>query len=223
MTRRPTRATLATALALAFGATLGPAPVQAGALSDFVFAPGVFAGGGALSEPLRYQHLRAPFGAAPALDETLSLAPATVDGAARLVLARSRGEEAAREITSFGTASANPILLYFLESVARATAEASGGSPFYIRNRIRDALGAADLGPETEIPHAGAPLTVRRTELRPFADDPNRARLGAFADLVLGVTLAPDLPGRLLELSADTPGDGPGYHERLTLLPEVRP
>lgn len=138
MTRRPTLAAVATALALALGA----AAAAAGTLSDLVLAPGVFAGSGELPAPLRYRHTRAAFGAAPALDETLSLTPATVDGTPRLVLSRSRGEEAPREITSFATGSANPILLYFLESAARATAEASGGSPFYIRNRIRDALGA---------------------------------------------------------------------------------
>lgn len=219
MTRHPTLAAVTTAVALALGAV----SAGAGALSDFVLAPGVFAGAEPLREPLCYRHTRAAFGAAPALDETLRLAPAMVDDAARLVLARSREGAAPREITSFGTGSANPILLYFLESAARATAEASGGSPFYIRNRIRDALGAADLGAEATLPQAGAPLEVRRTELRPFADDPNRARLGPFADLVLGVTTAAKLPGRLLELSADTPGDGPGYHERLTLLPEVCP
>ena len=219
MTRHPTLAAVTTAVALALGAV----SAGAGALSDFVLAPGVFAGAEPLREPLCYRHTRAAFGAAPALDETLRLAPAMVDDAARLVLARSREGAAPREITSFGTGSANPILLYFLESAARATAEASGGSPFYIRNRIRDALGAADLGPAAEVTHAGAPVAVHRTELRPFDGDPNRARLGPFADLVLGVTTTPDLPGRLLELSADTPGDGPGYHERLTLLPEVCP
>ena len=43
-------------------------------------------------------------------------------------------------------ASANPLLLYFLETTVRAMAEATGGSPYYIRNRIREALVAADLG-----------------------------------------------------------------------------
>lgn len=198
------------------------APLRAGALSDYVLAPGVFQGSGQLADPIRYSHDRAPFGAAPAIAETLSLAPARIDDADRLVLSRSKGEVPPREITSFGTGSANPILLYFLESAARAVAEATGGSPFYIRNRIRDALAAAELGPETQLSHDGAPLTAHRAELRPFAGDPNRARLGAFADMVLTVTVAPGLPGRLLELSADTPAAEAGYHERLTLLPELR-
>lgn len=140
--------------------------------------------------------------------------PASSSPAAGRARRRGRSPPSApdRPIRSSSTSS---------KSAARATAEASGGSPFYIRNRIRDALGAADLGPAAEVTHAGAPVAVHRTELRPFDGDPNRARLGPFADLVLGVTTTPDLPGRLLELSADTPGDGPGYHERLTLLPEA--
>lgn len=112
-------------------------------------------------------------------------------------------------LTSFPASGPDPILLYFLESTARNLAEMTGGSPFYIRNRMREALGAAAL------PAPGDPVVMR-----PFANDPNRPRLGPLADLEIRLTLAATPPLLFLSLSADTaPGAG-GYHHRMTLLEE---
>ncbi len=89
-------------------------------------------------------------------------------------------------VGTFPTGVANPLLLYFLETTVRATAEATGGSPYYIRNRIREALVAADLG-------AGEGA-AREVTLTPFAGDPNRAKMGAFADLTLRLRFDPERP-----------------------------
>ena len=121
------------------------------------------------------------------------------------------GDGKVQPIAAFPASGPNPVLLYFLETTARGMAAATGGSPFYIRNRIREALAAAPLGP------ADAPGEV---VLRPFAADPNRARMGAFADLALRLRFDPDRPDRILELSADTPDAAGGYHQRLTLITE---
>lgn len=133
-------------------------------------------------------------------------------GGRTLRLVRVSGGEPT-PVGSFPTGVANPLLLYFLETTVRATAEATGGSPYYIRNRIREALVASDLG---EAPAAG-PHSVT---LAPFAGDPNRAKLGAFADLTLRIAFDPAEPGRILELSADTAGGEGGYHELMVLIGE---
>ena len=59
----------------------------------------------------------------------------------------ARATDKPQPVGTFPAGVANPLLLYFLETTVRATAEATGGSPYYIRNRIREALVAADLGP----------------------------------------------------------------------------
>lgn len=210
-----------TALALAAALVVTGAPLQAGALSDLVLAPGVFAAAEP-AWPLSYDRERRGPGAAPPVNETLALAPADLDGVRRLVLTRAAAGEDPREITSFSLGTSNPVLLYFLEAATRTMAEATGGSPFYIRNRIREALGGADLGTTGEATHGGAPVAVRQVTLAPFAGDPNRGRMGEFADLAIAITVAPDLPGRILALSADTPAPETGYHERMILVPEVR-
>jgi hypothetical protein len=115
-----------------------------------------------------------------------------------------------KPVGSFPTGVANPLLLYFLETTVRVMAEATGGSPYYIRNRIRDALVASDLGVA-----AGA---AREVVLMPFAADPNGAKMGVFGDLSLRLRFDPGAPGRLLELSADTAAADDGYHDRLLLI-----
>ena len=113
-----------------------------------------------------------------------------------------------RPVADFPASGPNPVLLYFLESTARGMAQATGGSPFYIRNRIREAVAAAGLGD-------GSPLEVA---IVPFAADPNRGRMGGFADLTLRLRYDEGRPDRLLELSADTAEGAEGYHHRLALI-----
>jgi hypothetical protein len=186
-----------------------PLPAAAGALSDLLMAPGLFeeAGDGPL---LAYAEDReVPEGGRlePAEDGRLVLAAAEGPEGRRLALTRDVGG-AERPVASFAPGTANPVLLYFLEATVRDMSAATGGSPFYIRNRMREALAAADLGP------AGEP---REVVLRPFEADGNRARMGAFADLALRLRFDADEPARLLELSADTAGEDGGYRHRLTL------
>ena len=70
----------------------------------------------------------------------------------------------------------HPVLLMFLETTLRAMAEATGGSPFYIRNRMREALGADVPLEPVEVMVDGAPAAAVAATFRPFAADPHRAR-----------------------------------------------
>lgn len=191
---------------------LAPLPAAAGALTDLLMAPRLFEGAAVGSAVVYAEEREAPEG------EGMSVGDVT-GGEVRLeVVAPNelrllRAEDgAATPMGTFTAGVANPLLLYFLENNVRVMAEATGGSPFYIRNRIREALGAADLGVAT-----GA---AREVTLTPFAADPNRARMGAFADLVIRLRFDPADPARILELSADTPAGADGYHERMTLVAE---
>ena len=193
---------------VAVSVLLGTA-AQAGALSDAIFAPGAFTA----TEPgsvTRYDHQRSgPAGPEfhPVDKGVLVVTPELAEGKAQLVLTH---EEAGRTmpISAFAASAGDPVLLYFLENTVRSMATLTGGSPFYIRNRVRDALVQADLAV------TGDPVVA---ELRPFADDPNRAKMGAFADLVLRIELQPGAPVPLRALSADTTAAGGDYRETLTL------
>lgn len=194
------RLALVLALCLSGAASAGP-------LSDPIMAEGVFADAGA-GEVLQYSlSSNGPGDAAPALS-ALRLLVMDDNGTKFLLLDQEAGGTRS-EIARFPAASANPLLLYFLENIVRDMSQATGGNPFYIRNRIRAALIAAEAAPG-----ADGRITVT---LEPFAADPNRDRLGPFAGLRLQVSFDPAEPGRLLSLKADT-GAGPGgYSEEMIL------
>jgi len=204
-----------TCKALLVLASMLPLPASAGALSDLLMAPQLFE--------------TAPAGSVVAYAEDRAVPEVegmTVTdlpkGEIRLeVVAAGDGREmrlvrevegTATPVGTFPTGGANPLLLYFLETTVRVMAEATGGSPYYIRNRIREALAASDLGATVE----GA----REVTLTPFASDPNRERMEGFGDLALRLRFDPEAPARILELSADTAGGGDGYHEKMVLIPE---
>ncbi len=119
-----------------------------------------------------------------------------------------------RGLGSFPASVGNPMIMVFYESVIRDMAETAGGSPFYIRNRVKEALmqpaeitrGEARLGDAT--------VPVQTVTLRPFADDPNRDRMQGFGDLELRVTMSDAVPGWYLSLVAEAPGAA-GYLSEL--------
>lgn len=209
---------------LALALMLAAGPAAAGPLSDLIMASGLLADAPA-GEVLRYAHDRrlpaeAPDAELPRAGQDYVLPKPVVDGVAiltavpgeggtQLVLTLAEAGES-RDVASFPAQGSNPMLLFFLENVVRNVAAQTGGSPFYIRNRLRDALVAADLGAVQD----GRSVIV----LHPFAADPNRARLGAFAELTLTLALDPARPGRLLDLKADTGAAPGGYSERMVLI-----
>ncbi|MFT4151840.1 MAG: hypothetical protein QM656_16685 [Paracoccaceae bacterium] len=209
------------AMALAAGLMAGPA--GAGPLSDLIMAPGVLAQAPA-GPVFHYAHSRHlpghPAGTAPpqpaggmappkpVVDGTLTLTAGPGDHGPQLVLTRTEAGET-HPVATFPAAGPNPVLLFFLENTVRVMATETGGSPFYIRNRIRAAL--AD---------AGAGATEGEVLLHPFETDPNRARMGDFATLALHLAFDPARPGRLVELKADTAAGPAGYTETLALQAE---
>ena len=189
-----------------------PSMAGAGALSDLLMSPGGF--GDAPDGPLlAYREQRsvpAESGLQPLDDGRLTVARVEGTNGPALAVAREVDGKA-QPVAEVSVGGANPVLLYFLEATVRDLSQATGGNPYYIRNRMREALVAADLGP------ASVPRDVT---LSPFAADRNRARLGSYADLTLRLRFDEDRPGDLLELSSDTAEAGEGYHHRLTLIAE---
>lgn len=121
-----------------------------------------------------------------------------------------------RGLGSFPASVGNPMIMYFYESTIRDMAESAGGSPFYIRNRIKDALTVPHEVETGTAQYGGAAIDVQRVTLRPFADDPNREAMKGFGDLKMTVTMSEAVPGWYLSLDAEAPGaSGPVYASSL--------
>ncbi|MCZ0962019.1 hypothetical protein [Paracoccus benzoatiresistens] len=113
-----------------------------------------------------------------------------------------------RQIGPFPISGGDPVLTFFLEQTVRDMAGLTGGSPFYIRNRIKDAVFKGG-----EITRQGDQSVA---SFEPFADDPNAGRMAGFQTLTLTFVLDdPRQPIR--EMRAETRGAGPGYVNRMAL------
>jgi hypothetical protein len=157
---------------------------------------------------VRYSHVRSTGQAdprvQPIVDGTADLLVAETAAGARELRITLTNAGNARPVPSFPAAAAHPLLLIILESTVRNMAELTGGSPFYIRNRIREALWVAAAAPEpAELLLDGATLPAEEVVVRPFAEDPNRAEMGAFADLELRFVLSEDVPGGIARFEAE--------------------
>lgn len=122
-----------------------------------------------------------------------------------------------KKLGEFPARVGNPLIMLFHEFMVRDMAENAGGSPFYIRNRIKEALvrevpvaaGTAVVG--------GAEVPVRRVTLKPFEGDPNAGRMGGFEALTMTATMSESVPGWYLSLVAEVPGEGgPAYRSAIT-------
>ena len=116
-----------------------------------------------------------------------------------------------RKIGPFPISAGDPVLTFSLETVTRDMAALTGGSPFYIRNRLKDAL------------FRGGEVTVQDghkvASFQPFAQDPSRDRMYGFDSLTLRFVL--DDPARpIRQMLAETgplAGGKPAYRNDMVL------
>lgn len=124
-----------------------------------------------------------------------------------------------RPMGEFPASVGNPMIMVFYENTVRDMAETAGGSPFYIRNRVKEALvKPAEIETGEEM-IGGKSAEVTTIRMKPFANDANRERMKGFGDLVLSVTVSEAAPGWYVRLVADaTPeaGGEPVYHSEIS-------
>lgn len=123
-------------------------------------------------------------------------------------------------LQEFRATNGNPIPPIFLTSSVRATAFATKGSGFYIKNRFQEAIYNGGEVTETEVEVGGETLAAQRITYRPFTDDPNAKKMGqAFEALVMTVVLSDAVPGKLVSMTTRSEVDGVEYfNEEITFL-----
>lgn len=109
-----------------------------------------------------------------------------------------------RKLGEFPTSVGNPMVMYFAETVIRDMASTAGGSPFYIRNRVKASLLQQVPINDIEIDFGGKKIAAKEVILEPFKDDPNRDRMKGFEDLALTITVSEDVPGWYYSMKAET-------------------
>jgi hypothetical protein len=170
----------------------------------------------AQDRPLSYRRMVASTieGAAATVDEPVRLDRG--GGGAHVEVTLGEGDTA-RRLPPFRGMTGNPILMVFLESVVGAASAASGGSPFYLRSRIKEAMRERMAETPVSVGLGGRTVPGHEISLRPFEGDPHAAELGAFADLRLSFVMAEAAPGTFVSLAATTGPGTPAFSEEIRL------
>ncbi|MEL7139731.1 MAG: hypothetical protein AAFP67_11805 [Pseudomonadota bacterium] len=151
-----------------------------------------------------YAHTRRTFDAArvgPDFDQRITVENGTKDDPVTRVVLDAEGTP--RRLDPFRGVPGNPLLMVFLENTVRAVSRATGGSPFYLRNRIREALADRLVAQPMILAAGNARLPARSLSVRPFEGDENAGRMGPFANIELRFVVAEQAPGMLVAMTAD--------------------
>jgi hypothetical protein len=107
------------------------------------------------------------------------------------------------ELPDIDAATANPVILFFLERDVREMHRLTGGSTNYYRKRIRMAL--AEGAQVQSITTTLGPRSIAGTAIviEPYRDDPARSRYERFADKTYRFTLSSEVPGTLVEMHSE--------------------
>ncbi len=127
------------------------------------------------------------------------------------------GTDAFRRIGVFPTEVGNPLLMYAMEIVVRDLSDLTGGSPFYIRNRLKDSIAAETASEEVSVRFGAEEVSGSRVTLHPFRDDPNAERFPGLDDLEVSVDVSEAVPGWYHTIMARMPAAG-GYDYNITIV-----
>lgn len=125
-----------------------------------------------------------------------------------------------RIVGLFPVTVGNPLAMYFLETVINDISRDTGGSPYYLRNRIKESLRESAEIKELEERTDGQSIATRQITLHPFQGDRNRDQMLGYEDLAMTFTMSDDVPGWYASLVAEVPSDDtapPFYRNALTL------
>lgn len=105
----------------------------------------------------------------------------------------------------------NPVIVALLEQDVKEMNKTLGGSPFYFRNRLRQAISSGAPAEPTKIDLGGKSVDGWTVRVAPFADDAkNGGKLGSYAGRTYEITFSDEVPGGLYSLKTVTPKQGGG-------------
>ncbi|WP_428541037.1 hypothetical protein [Profundibacter sp.] len=195
-------------LALVFSLLLMlPIQGRADSATDLVFSTGVL-DNIPQQKIVTYDHMRLgpkDSGLHLIVNGSVSLTVVAADTGGNEAILEMRDNGILRNRTPFPVDGGNPLVMAFLESFLRSMAQITGGSPFYLRNRIKESLRSGGQVMPTTISIGGETMPATQIAFQPFQHDKNAAKMGDFAMLTLTFVVSDDVPGGFALFSASTP------------------
>jgi hypothetical protein len=157
---------------------------------------------------LSYAFSMQPAASAAASDRaTLALRP-RADGRGCAVHADYLSGEMAVRLPDLDDASANPIVLYFLEAEVRRLQRVTQGQATHFRRQIRMALATDAHVADATVRWNGKDVPAHAIRVAPFLDDPYRPRFEREATTEYVFLLSDEVPGGVFAMTAAVPDAG---------------
>jgi hypothetical protein len=113
--------------------------------------------------------------------------------------------EVAIHLPDFDDATANPVILYFLEAEVRRLQRTTTGQSAHFRRQMRMALATNAQVSDATVRWHGRDVPAHAVRVAPFLDDPYRARFEREAATEYEFLLSDDVPGGVASLTATLP------------------
>ncbi|MEJ1160838.1 hypothetical protein [Prosthecomicrobium sp. N25] len=110
----------------------------------------------------------------------------------------------------FDDVSFNPLAIMMLEYHLGDFSKILGGNARYFKNGIRAGMRDAAQSEPVKVKVAGRDVDALRFVVRPFENDPQKARFGAFAATTYTFTVSDEVPGSIYEIRITTPDPAGG-------------
>ena len=159
----------------------------------------------ALKPPLslHYQFVRKEASSGGFTDDVALKLSAGGNGACCAVTGSFLSGERAFRVPEIGDATANPVLLYFLEHEIRQLQRATKGQAAHFQKRIRLALvDAASVAPTT-VQWQGRDVPATAVRITPYVDDPYRVRFEREAAKAYTFVLSDAVPGQVFQIRTE--------------------
>lgn len=108
------------------------------------------------------------------------------------------------EAGPFPTMNGNPVSLILLERDVKEMAQLTKGSPFYLRNRVRDHIATGTVTP-AKFDYDGRSVEGWKLTMTPFAEDPNKDKLAELTNRRYEFLFSDAVPGGLYSIDVVTP------------------
>ncbi|WP_428029594.1 hypothetical protein [Ancylobacter sp.] len=203
MLRRATTLAVATSIVALFATATLAAPTASELFFETPYLSKVEPG---TTLTYAYKHVASEAKLGDSFDETLDMkvtAPAD-DPAKRVAEVLIHRGDKEGEAGPFPTMNGNPIALILLEREVKEMAQLSKGSPFYLRNRVREHLSSGTVTP-ARFSFDGREVEGWKLTMLPFTEDPNKDKLQELVGRRYEFLFADSVPGGLYSIDVVTP------------------
>jgi hypothetical protein len=110
----------------------------------------------------------------------------------------------------FDNVAFNPTAILMLELHLGDFAKLLGGNPRYFKNAIRTGMREAASAEPVKVKLGAGEVDGTQFTVRPYVNDPQKARMAAFSETVYRFTVSPEVPGVIYEIRITTPAPDGG-------------